>query len=93
MWNPHYLEYCESQGYPGDPEGMLEHDRKQYPGGKMAGFIAWHLEQLSTGDGQNECQVRKIPLGVSAGRGLLIDQDRAKELQNPSGLDPLGIGK
>lgn len=36
-WNPRYVEYARLHGRT--PEAMLEHDRREWPGGHMAGFI------------------------------------------------------
>jgi hypothetical protein len=37
--NPRYLAYCRAHGRT--PAEMLEHDDKEWPGGKMTGFILW----------------------------------------------------
>lgn len=42
--NPRYLNYCRAHGKT--PDEMLEHDRKEWPGGVMAGFILWHKARL-----------------------------------------------
>jgi hypothetical protein len=39
-WNPRYVVYCRAHGMP-DPEEMLKHDRKRWPGGCMTGFLLW----------------------------------------------------
>lgn len=39
--NPVYLEYCRHQGNA--PEAQKAVDVERYPGGKMAGFIAWAI--------------------------------------------------
>lgn len=39
--NKLYLLYCKSQGFDNQPDAMVEHDRKEYPGGEMTGFILW----------------------------------------------------
>jgi hypothetical protein len=39
-WNPRYLYYVASQG-DRTPEAQMEHDRVEYPGGRMCGFILW----------------------------------------------------
>lgn len=36
---PRYAEYCIENGRT--PSEQLAHDGKEYPGGKMAGFLAW----------------------------------------------------
>jgi hypothetical protein len=34
-----YLDYCAEQGRT--PEAQDKHDREQYPGGCMTGYILW----------------------------------------------------
>lgn len=41
--NPRYAAYARAHGRT--PEAMLEHDRAEFPGGCMAGFIAWMSKQ------------------------------------------------
>ncbi len=41
--NPRWLAYCAAQGRT-DAE-QLAHDRVQYPGGCMAGFLCWMSER------------------------------------------------
>jgi hypothetical protein len=43
LWNPRFLAYAASQCRT--PEDQLEHDRKAYPGGNMAGFIVWNSQK------------------------------------------------
>lgn len=43
--NPHYLAYCAAMGFPGDPDGMLRHDRAKHLGGTMVGFLLWIRER------------------------------------------------
>lgn len=45
--NPRYLAYCKANGFENDPNGMLEHDKEQWPGGHMAGFMLWIRHRLS----------------------------------------------
>lgn len=40
-WNPHYLAYAAAHGFPGDPDGMLAHDRDAHLGGSMVPFLIW----------------------------------------------------
>jgi hypothetical protein len=42
-WNPRFVVYAISQGRM--PEQQLEHDTKEFPGGKMCGFILWMNSQ------------------------------------------------
>lgn len=58
-WNQCFLEYCEERGFGGDPEGMLKHDSKEYPGGIMSGYICWRMGKLSASRGQPKCEVKK----------------------------------
>lgn len=46
--NPRYLAYCASHGLT--PAEMLARDEVEYPGGKMAGFIAWVGKQEHAAD-------------------------------------------
>lgn len=41
--NPHYAAYSRAHGRSID--AMMEHDRKEYPGGCMCGFILWISKQ------------------------------------------------
>lgn len=41
--NPNYLAYCKAHGKT--PEEMIASDEKEYPGGKMCGFIIWISQQ------------------------------------------------
>lgn len=38
-WNPRYLAYCDAHGRA--PEEQMVHDRLQWPGACMCGFILW----------------------------------------------------
>lgn len=38
-YNPHYLAYCRWHGR--SPQEQWEQDTKDWPGGRMAGFILW----------------------------------------------------
>ena len=38
-WNPRFALYARAQGRK--PQAQLDHDREEYPGGCMAGFILW----------------------------------------------------
>jgi len=40
-----FRAYCDAQGRR--PAAQLAHDRKQYPGGCMSGFICWNLTKLA----------------------------------------------
>lgn len=44
MWNRRFELYAKSQGLT--PETVLERDIKNYPGGKMAGFLCWSSRQV-----------------------------------------------
>lgn len=37
--NPRYLAYCKAQGR--SYQEQIDHDRVEYPGGGMVGFILW----------------------------------------------------
>lgn len=43
-WNPRYVLYAAAHGQT--PEAMLAADRVRYPGGRMAGYMIWHSQQL-----------------------------------------------
>ena len=43
--NPRYLVYCTVHGFEGDPDGMLEHDKEEWPGACMMPFMLWIQEQ------------------------------------------------
>ena len=45
-WNPYYVSYAYAHG--NTPKKMIEHDTKEYPGGKMCGFTLWmsHQKQM-----------------------------------------------
>lgn len=42
--NPRYLNYARVHGMT--PGAMLDHDRRQWPGGCMAGFLLWSRARL-----------------------------------------------
>lgn len=42
--NPRYANYCRAHGRT--PDEQLEHDRREWRGGTMCGFILWHSERL-----------------------------------------------
>jgi hypothetical protein len=42
--NPRYLAYCRWHGKT--PDEMHEHDRKEWPGGIMCGFILWSKARI-----------------------------------------------
>lgn len=42
-WNPRFIAYAAAHGRT--PASMLRHDRAAYPGGCMAGFMAWIQDQ------------------------------------------------
>lgn len=39
MWNPRYVWYA--QAYSRSPENQLAHDKQEWVGGCMTGFILW----------------------------------------------------
>ena len=39
MYSTNYLSYCKAHNKT--PEAMMEHDRSEFPGGVMCGFILW----------------------------------------------------
>jgi GTP-dependent phosphoenolpyruvate carboxykinase len=41
--NPRYIAYAKAHGKT--PDAMLAHDKKEWPGGCMTGFILWMREQ------------------------------------------------
>lgn len=43
-YQPRYLAYAKAHNMT--PEAMLTHDEKEYPGGKMCGFILWISAQV-----------------------------------------------
>ncbi len=42
--NPRYMAYAKENGKT--PEEMMEHDKKEYPGGCMCGFTLWTHAKL-----------------------------------------------
>ena len=42
-WNPRYVAFAAEHGRT--PEEQTEADRREYPGGVMAGFICWINER------------------------------------------------
>ena len=42
-WNPRFIAYAKAHG--NTPEGQLEADRVQFPGGCMCGFLLWMNQQ------------------------------------------------
>lgn len=38
-WNPRYVAYARAHGRT--PEDQLAHDKREYPGGWMGGFMVW----------------------------------------------------
>ena len=44
-WNPRFRFYARTQGRT--PQQQLDHDREEYPGGAMVGFICWLRETYS----------------------------------------------
>lgn len=48
MYQPRYLAYCASQGR--SPEAQLAHDRQEFPGGVMCGYILWIGAQWAAWD-------------------------------------------
>ena len=42
--NPRYVNYARAHGM--GPDAMLDHDRNQWPGGVMTGFILWNTARL-----------------------------------------------
>ena len=38
-WNPRFVAYARAHNRT--PEGMLAHDERRWPGGKMTGFMLW----------------------------------------------------
>jgi hypothetical protein len=63
--NPRYLAYCRAHGRT--PAEMLEHDDKEWPGGKMTGFILWLDEQWMEFEKRHQPPLRRIS---QADRGL-----------------------
>lgn len=43
-WNPRYLAYCRAHGR--GPDEQLAHDRIEWSGGSMVGFILWHRKRI-----------------------------------------------
>ena len=43
-WNSRYANYARVHGR--SPEEQLEQDRKDWPGGVMAGFVLWNSERI-----------------------------------------------
>ncbi len=62
-WNPRFVNYARAHGR--GPAEQLAHDRQQYVGGSMAGFIIWNSQRL--GDAR-----KAIPGAFMAG-GALAD--------------------
>ena len=44
-YQPRYLAYCKAHGRK--PEEQMEHDREQWPGGIMCGFILWMSQKFA----------------------------------------------
>jgi hypothetical protein len=44
-YNPRFLQYARWRGMT--PEAVLAADQKEYPGGKMAGFMLWNDERIA----------------------------------------------
>jgi len=42
-WNPRFVCYARSNGKT--PEEMIEHDREEYAGGCMLGFVLWNTQK------------------------------------------------
>ena len=49
-WNPRYVAYAKQAGRT--PEETLQDDAERFPGGKMAGFIAWISKRWAEWDRQ-----------------------------------------
>lgn len=43
-WNPRFVAYALAHGR--GPQEQLDHDKRRYPGGRMAGYIVWHGKML-----------------------------------------------
>lgn len=62
--DPRYAAYARAHGRT--PESMIEHDRAEFPGGCMAGFLAWMSKQKAA-------FFRESP-GSFVDRGMIGDQ-------------------
>ena len=51
VYQPRFLAYCLDQGR--SPAAQLAHDRAEYPGGCMAGFIIWGNAQVAAFRGEH----------------------------------------
>lgn len=43
-YQPRYVAYAKSNGMT--PDAMLAHDKIEYPGGRMCGFMCWISSRL-----------------------------------------------
>jgi hypothetical protein len=44
-WNPRFVLYAKSRGL--SPDDALAQDAKDYPGGRMTGFLVWSNDKTS----------------------------------------------